>query len=101
MVNENRKAKKTLYDSFCQITLEHRLARKIEMICRPEVEVLIQENSQDVVRIEQMLDKMLDFCFDSRMLILYKKLCRHYYRIDPQATASYIYACREMWAQNE
>jgi hypothetical protein len=98
---KTEKRRKRYMTHFVKITLEHRLARKIEMICRPEVEVLIQENSQDVLRIEQMLDKMLDFCFDSRMLILYKKLCRHYYRIDPQATASYIYACREMWAQNE
>ncbi len=35
--------------------------------------------------------------FDSAMLRLYKKLCRYYFKIDPEATASYVYAYRDMW----
>jgi hypothetical protein len=30
-------------------------------------------------------------------LLLYKKLCRHYYAIDPAASAAYVHAYREMW----
>jgi hypothetical protein len=26
-----------------------------------------------------------------------KKLCRHYFKINPEATASYVYAYRDMW----
>jgi len=44
---------------------------------------------------------MLDFCFDDAMLCLYKDLCRYYFKIDPVATASYIYAYREMWDEEE
>ena len=40
---------------------------------------------------------MLDFGFDDRILVLFKKLCRYYYAIDPEATASYVYSYREMW----
>jgi len=40
---------------------------------------------------------MLDFCFDDEMLVFYKKLCRYYIDIDPEATASYVQAYREMW----
>ncbi len=38
-----------------------------------------------------------DDFFDPAMLGLYKKLCRYYYDIDPVATASYVYAYRDMW----
>jgi hypothetical protein len=32
-------------------------------------------------------------------LSLYKKLCRYYFAIDPEATVSYVNAYREMWDQ--
>ncbi len=62
-----------------------------------EVEVILKVQSRDSQRIERCLDGMLDFCFDAGMLDLYKKLCRYYFDIDPEATASYVYAYREMW----
>jgi hypothetical protein len=30
-----------------------------------------------------------------------KALCRHYCEFNPQATASYINACREMWDSDD
>ena len=48
-------------------------------------------------RIEHLLDGMLDFGFDAEMVRLYKKLCRYYFEIEPVATASYVYAYRDMW----
>ncbi len=62
-----------------------------------EVEVILKAQSRDSQRIERCLDGMLDFCFDDGMLLLYKKLCRYYCVIDPEATASYVHAYREMW----
>jgi hypothetical protein len=35
--------------------------------------------------------------FGTEALLLYRKLCRHYYAIDPSATAEYVQAYREMW----
>ena len=40
---------------------------------------------------------MLGFCCDPDMLIVFKRLCRYYFTIEPQATAEYIQAYREMW----
>jgi hypothetical protein len=40
---------------------------------------------------------MLSFCFDEQMLLLYKKLCRYYWDLNPQATADYVNYYREMW----
>jgi len=47
--------------------------------------------------VKSLLDGMLDFCFDDEMLRLYKKLCRYYFKIDPEVTVSYVYEYCEMW----
>ena len=40
---------------------------------------------------------MLGLCCDPDMLMVFKRLCRHYYGIDPAAAAGYVQAYREMW----
>jgi len=74
-----------------------RLARQAEKQYAPEVEDILRNQCRDPRRIEHMLDGMLDFGFDAAMVRLYKKLCRYYFEIDPMATASYVYAYRDMW----
>lgn len=73
------------------------LTRRAEREYSAEVDALIQTNCRHSARIEQLLDGILDFCFDAGMLLLYKKLCRYYFTIDPVATVSYITFYREMW----
>ena len=66
-----------------------------------EVDAILKAKERDAMRIERCLDGMLDFCFDDPMLVLYKKLCRYYFDIDPAATASYVYAYRDMWDEQK
>jgi hypothetical protein len=61
------------------------------------VQDIIVSKSEDKKLIEHIFDGMLGFCYDEDMLKLFKKLCRYYYDIDPQATADYINIYREMW----
>ena len=63
----------------------------------PVVESILRSQNRDPRQIEHTLDGLLDFCFDPEALLLYRKLCRHYYAIDPAATAFYVRAYREMW----
>ncbi len=77
------------------------LAKKAVTAYRREVEEILDFSCREKRRIECTLDGMLDFCFDYDMLHLYKKLCRYYFKIDPMATASYVYAYREMWDEEE
>ena len=76
---------------------QQQLARQAEQQYSFEVESILREQCHEPQRIECLLDGMLDFCFDDEMLCLYKKLCRYYFKIDPMATTSYVYAYREMW----
>jgi hypothetical protein len=66
-------------------------------IAHAEVDDIIRCNVQDSQRIDHQLDFMLGFCCDPEMLIVFKRLCRYYYTINPQATVEYIHAYREMW----
>ncbi len=63
----------------------------------PLVDELISAGVRDPHEIESLLDRILDFCFDKRMVEVYRKLCRHYWTIDQRATAEYVYAYKDMW----
>jgi hypothetical protein len=63
----------------------------------PIVDGILRSQSRDTRHIEQTLDGLLDFCRYEPILILYKKLCRHYYFIDPSATADCVGIYRELW----
>ncbi|MHB1561191.1 MAG: hypothetical protein ACYC61_27395 [Isosphaeraceae bacterium] len=63
----------------------------------PIVEDIVRSGSRDVQHIEHTLTWLLDFCSSPEALVLYNRLCRHYWTIDPAATAFYIQAYREMW----
>ena len=77
------------------------LARQAEQQYSFEIDSILRDQCCEPHRIECLLDGMLDFCFDDEMLCLYKDLCCYYFKIDPVETASYIYAYREMWDEEE
>ena len=63
----------------------------------PIVETILRTRSRDVRHIEQTLDGLLDIACHPAGLQLYRRLCRHYWEINPQATADYINAYRDLW----
>lgn len=63
----------------------------------PEVEQLLRTQSRDAQKIEHLLDGLLDCACLPEGLALFKSLCRHYYPLNPAATADYINAYRDMW----
>jgi hypothetical protein len=62
---------------------------------------IIANRSRDIRHIQHTLDHLLDFACHPAGLLLFKSLCRHYYSIDPTATAEYVHAYREMWDSAE
>lgn len=63
----------------------------------PSVQEILRSGSRDAQRIEGTLDQLLNNACMPKGLALFKALCRHYWQLNPQATASYINAYREMW----
>ncbi len=73
------------------------LANEALKVYTPIVNEIIEKQNQDENHIQRTLDYLLDFCFDEKMLTLYRRLCRYYWDINPQATANYIDYYREMY----
>ena len=48
-----------------------------------------------------LLDYLLDFACDEKMLGLYKKVCRRYLYVYPDCIKFYIEAYREMWEDED
>jgi hypothetical protein len=71
------------------------LQRQAALAYLPVVDDILRTRSRDIQHIEQTLDGLLDFCSHEPVLQMYKNLCRHYWTIDPTATAYYINAYRE------
>ncbi len=67
----------------------------------PAVQEMVRSGSRDVQQIEHTLDQLLNHACLPEGLALFKALCRHYWELDPHATASYINAYREMWDDDE
>ena len=67
----------------------------------PVVDGILRTRTRDIRHIEHTLDRLLDFCGHEPVLQMYKQLCRHYWDIDPAATAYYINAYREYWDSDE
>ena len=63
----------------------------------PTVREIFQNRSRDTRLIEHTLDHLLDHACIPQGLACFKSLCRHYWQINPEATADYILAYREMW----
>ena len=62
-----------------------------------QVDIIYRNKVKDEKEIEQILDHLVSYCFDDKMLLLYKKLCRYFYEINPRATFEHINIYREMW----
>jgi len=66
-----------------------------------DVDNIIQNKITDEKIVEETFDKMIEFAYDDAILILYKQLCRYYYKINEVSTVSYVNLYREMWDSEE
>lgn len=62
---------------------------------------IIRHQSKDTKEIEHLLNYMLDFADNEKILMLYRMLCRYYLDINPQATAEYIQSYKELYDTDE
>ena len=87
-----------ILDLVCSVRdLEQRAAQQYQ----PLVDDILRTGNRDAQTIEHTLDGMLDFCGHEPVLQMYRQLCRHYWLIDPAATAFYVEAYRERWDADE
>ncbi|WP_152053056.1 hypothetical protein [Tautonia marina] len=81
--------------------MNKRLNRQAMTVYKPVVESILSTDSRDVPHIERTLDGLLGFCGYTPILKLYRRLCRHYWSIDPAAAVEYVEVYRQMWDDDE
>lgn len=74
-----------LFDKLAKLQNEY-----LNCTVKPEVEYILNHKIKDANRIENALDRLFDYLDDDDALLLYRKLCRHYWFIDKEATKDYI-----------
>lgn len=87
--------KQELYD-MCKSIIE--LNKQRYVIIKDEIENMITNNISNNMQIERKLDEMLDillFYETDDSLLTFRKLCKYYFDINPQATVNYINYYRE------
>ena len=87
--------KQELYD-MCKSIID--LNKQRYVIIKDEIEDSIRNNISDNMKIERKLDEMLDillFYEANESLLTFRKLCKYYFYISPQATVDYINYYRE------
>ena len=75
----------------------NKITEEAFIIYESQVDEIYRNKVKDEKEIERVIDVLLGYCYDDRMLLLFKKLCRYYYEINPSATCEYAYIFREMW----
>jgi len=102
MKNHQDKQQSTLTEDIRAIAKEMQaIYVQAETYYTSAVNSLIQSKRKDEKEIEQILNYMLDFADNEKILALYRKLCRYYYSINPQATAEYIQSYKELYDEDE
>ena len=87
--------KQELYD-MCKNIID--LNKQRYVIIKDEIEDIIQNHLKYEKQIERKLDEMLDillFYETDDSLLTFRKLCKYYFDINPQATIDYINYYRE------
>ena len=83
------------------VNLHKVIVQQTLLIVEPEVERIIKTKSKDINAIEHALDALCEVAFDAEVLLLFKKLCRYYYTIDPKATIEQIHFYRYLWGSDK
>lgn len=82
--------KQELYD-ICKTIID--LNKQKYEVIKDEIEKIIRDNIKDERHIQRKLDEMLDillFYENDDSLLLFRRLCKYYFSINPQVTARYI-----------
>lgn len=87
--------KQELHD-MCKTIID--LNKQKYVIVKSEIEKIIRYNVKDERHIQRKLDEMIDillFYENDDSLLLFRKLCKYYFSINPVVTAQYITYYRE------
>ena len=91
MTEEELNGFKELAESINKITQEALI------IYEPKVDRIYRNEVKDEKEIERVIEALLDYSYDDKILLLFKRICRYYYKINPELTYEYVMIYRGLW----
>jgi hypothetical protein len=91
MTDEQLDGFKELAESINKIT------KDAFLIYEEQVDRIYRNKVKEEKEIEQVIDALLGYCYDEKMLLLFKTICRYYYAINPAVTSGYANIYRDLW----
>lgn len=67
------------------------------LIYEEQVDRIYLNKVKDEKEIERVIDGLLEYCYDEKILLLFKKICRYYYEINSAVTSEYVNIYRDLW----
>ena len=55
-----------------------------------EINIIIKNNIKDDTRIQRAIDEIFEFLENDEALLLFRRICSYYIKINPEATLHYI-----------
>lgn len=59
-------------------------------LAESEINLIIKSKIKDENRIERTIDEILEFLEDDEALLLFRRICSYYFKINAEATMHYI-----------
>lgn len=75
----------------------NKITQEAFIIYEPQVQRIYLNKVKDEKEIERVIDALLDYSYDNKILLLFKKLCQYYYKINPVITYEYVMIYRNLW----
>ncbi|EKT4502311.1 hypothetical protein [Flavobacterium psychrophilum] len=91
MTEEELNGFKELAESINQIT------QNAFLVYEPQVDRIYRNKVKDKKEIESIIEALLDYSYDDKVLMLFKRICQYYYKINPTVTYEYVMIYRDMW----
>ena len=91
MTEEELNGFKELAESINKITEE------AFVIYEAQVDRIYRNKVKDEKEIERVIEALLDYSYEDKILLLFKRICQYYYKINPTVTYEYVMIYRDLW----
>jgi hypothetical protein len=78
----------------------NKITQEAFIIYEPQVQRIYLNKVKDEKEIERVIEALLDYSNDDKILLLFKRLCQYYYKINPEITYEYVMIYRNLWDMN-
>jgi hypothetical protein len=78
----------------------NKITQEAFIIYEPQVQRIYLNKVKDEKEIERVIEALLDYSYDDKILLLFKRLCQYYYKINPEITYEYVMIYRNLWDMN-